>query len=618
MLIPRTFARWILVVLIATTASAGLAFERPKVVESFTAAAIVYVSAWGDLEGNIERIATAVDEAGRDGIKLAVFPEQATIGYIFDDFAMVKPYLDTIPGKTTEAVAAMTRKHKMYAVVGIAEIDPDSGLGYNSAALVGPDGYIGKYRKTGLNSQDQRWASPGNLGYPVFDTELGRLMLLICYDDTYWQYARMASLHGVDVITWISASDRVMPGTPKSKGKGDHSTVAGVQYLSFINGAWVVAATRSGIETNPLTQQKLYYNGGSSIWDPYGNKIAQAEVVRPVELKSGVHGRIVAEIKPAAGRAHQDGLLARRRPELYGLLSLHRAPWDPTATTTSENVALSAAQLETNAQATKFPHPPSNGLLVLPAYFRTGVPSNSGTPLAEDPGGPSEQELLKLAKAGHGWVVGSYVERDGNKCYHTVAMADPTGKIAARYRSTHLGESDRAWASVGDKWTVVSTPIGRIGLIVGEELAVPEVYGILSALRADIVAAPSGLPGGALLQIDPKLLTQPYPENTPFVSFSAAKLGQYWLVAGGWRDGNRTTAIIAGPEPIVATPPLVAFRNQRNVQTKVTVPWPGTWINQAQLIDGQQIPDTVPLSLDTNSPCFRKWQASQGWERVCW
>ena len=229
MFTARTFARLTLVVLIATTASVGLAFERHEVVGSFTAAAIVYVPAWGDLEGNIERITTAVDEAGRDGIKLAVFPEQATIGYIFDDFAMVKPYLDTIPGKTTEAVAAMTRKHKMYAVVGIAEIDPDSGLGYNSAALVGPDGYIGKYRKTGLNSQDQRWASPGNLGYPVFDTELGRLMLLICYDDTYWQYARMASLHGVDVIAWISASDRVMPGTPKSKSKGDHSTVAGVQ-----------------------------------------------------------------------------------------------------------------------------------------------------------------------------------------------------------------------------------------------------------------------------------------------------------------------------------------------------------------------------------------------------
>ena len=89
-----------------------------------------------------------------------------------------------------------------------------TGLGYNTAALIGPDGYIGKYRKHGLNAQDQRWVANGDLGFPVFDTELGRITMLICYDDTYWQYGRLAALHDVDIIAWVSASDRVMPGTP--------------------------------------------------------------------------------------------------------------------------------------------------------------------------------------------------------------------------------------------------------------------------------------------------------------------------------------------------------------------------------------------------------------------
>src|SRR5208282_3465872 len=108
-----------------------------------------------------------------------------------------------------------------------------------------------------------------------------RLTMLICYDDTYWQYARLALLHDVDIICWSSVSDRVMPGTPPALAKGDHSTVAAVQYLSFYSGAFVVASTRNGIEVNPITKQSLYYNGGSSIWDPTGRKMAQAPVVPP-------------------------------------------------------------------------------------------------------------------------------------------------------------------------------------------------------------------------------------------------------------------------------------------------------------------------------------------------
>ena len=127
-------------------------FAADGPLKSYKAAAIVYDPAWGDLDGNIARIAEAVDAAGAQGVKLAVLPEQATIGYIFDSFAMVRPYLDTVPGKTTDALAKVTERHHMYVAVGIAELDSITGLGYNTAALVGPNGYIGKYRKHGLNS----------------------------------------------------------------------------------------------------------------------------------------------------------------------------------------------------------------------------------------------------------------------------------------------------------------------------------------------------------------------------------------------------------------------------------------------------------------------------------
>src|SRR6476646_9135764 len=84
-----------------------------------------------------------IADVAKQGVRLAVLPEQATSGYIFDEFAMVKPHLDTVPGKTTGAIEKVTRAYHMYVVVGIAELDPANGLGYNTAALIGPGGYIG-------------------------------------------------------------------------------------------------------------------------------------------------------------------------------------------------------------------------------------------------------------------------------------------------------------------------------------------------------------------------------------------------------------------------------------------------------------------------------------------
>ncbi len=588
--------------------------------KSYKAAAIVYDPAWGELDGNIARIAAAVDAAGAQGVKLAVLPEQATIGYIFDSFAMVRPYLDTVPGKTTDALSKVTKLRHMYVAVGIAELDPATGLGYNTAALVGPDGYIGKYRKHGLNSQDQAWVTPGDGGFPVFDTELGRLSMLICYDDTYWQYPRLAALHNVDVVAWLSSSDRVTPGTPAAEAKGDHSTVATVQHIAALNGVWLVAATRDGIEKNPQTGQTLYYNGGSSIWDPSGNKIAQAPVVPPEVLSPGAHGIIIADIIPSAAEPVREAVLARRRPEMYGLLALHRAPTDPNATTASKEVVVRAVSWPASDKAPgELPQPPRGGLLVLPELFSVGANASSAAyaAAAEPRGGSAEQRLCQAAKAGGGYVAGSYPERDGANVYHTVALAGPDGTIVARYRATHLPPNQTQWAKEGSEWVVVPTPIGRIALTLGEELSVPEVFGTLSALRADILAAPMGAPSGVSMQEDPKLFNQPYPSGTPFAPMAAAKLGQNWVVMSGWSDGRHVSAAVFGPEPVIATPPRVPAPGSNAIETRITVAWPGTWLNQSHLIDGQRPATTLPIAIDPKSSCFQQWASAPGWKYGC-
>jgi hypothetical protein len=127
---------------------------------------------------------------------------------------------------------------------------------------------------------------PGDTDVGVFDTPIGRIALIICYDDTYWQDDRLAALRGAKIIGWHSVSDRVMPGTPPAQAKGNHSTVASVQHMSALNGVWVIGATRSGIERNPINGSQFTYKR-----------------------------------------------MAARRPSLYNpLLALRRAPVDTTAT----------------------------------------------------------------------------------------------------------------------------------------------------------------------------------------------------------------------------------------------------------------------------------------------
>jgi predicted amidohydrolase len=581
-------------------------------------AAVDFIPAWGDLDGNIRRFVAAVQTLAGQGVRYAVFPETALSGYAFSDPAQLDPFVDMIPGRTTAAVLPVLKRSGMYVSVGIAEKDAVTGVTYNTAVLMGPDGIIGKYRKNGLNGQDVQLFGAGDTNVGVFDTPIGRIALIICYDDTYWQYDRLAALRGAQIIAWHSVSDRVMPGTPLAQARSNHSTVASVQHMSALNGVWVIGATRSGIERNPINGSQLYYNGGSSIWSPEGRKLAQAPVVPPEVLPPGLHGFISATIVPARADAVRDQRLAARRPSLYTpLLALRRAPVDSTATTTRRPVDLAAAQWPQGPSQLESSTPRSQELLVLPELsgLPAGLSAEQIRARAELRGGDFESRLAARAKAGGGYLVGSYPEREGGRVFHTVVLAGPGGQVLGRYRATHLSAAERVWASAGDAPLVLTTPLGRVGLATAGDLAVPELVGLLQTLRADVVAAPAGAPSGLKVEIDPRLyaVSDPPTGRAELHPYLAAKLGQFWLVSGGRRAGSATAAGIYGPEPVVSTPTLTAAAGADAVRLRTVLPAPGTWINQQQLIDGQRSDLYVPLVLDPANRCFQAWkQARQG------
>ncbi|HEX4129488.1 MAG TPA: carbon-nitrogen hydrolase family protein [Pirellulales bacterium] len=108
---------------------------------------------------------------------------------------------EPIPGPSTDYFGSLAKKHKLYIVVGLYE--RAAPLVYNVAVLIGPDGnVVGKYRKVTLPREEiDRGVAPGD-DYPVFDTPLGRIGMMVCYDGFFPEVARRLSNNGAEVIAF--------------------------------------------------------------------------------------------------------------------------------------------------------------------------------------------------------------------------------------------------------------------------------------------------------------------------------------------------------------------------------------------------------------------------------
>ena len=167
----------------------------------------------GDKAYNCEKMESFIIEAAQDGADLIVFPELALTGYnCGDTFFEVA---ETIPGQATDYFANLAKNYGLHIIWGIPEKSL-AGILYNSAALVGPEGYIGSWRKNCLPGHatnqggagafpDRRFFKNGS-DLAVFDTSIGKIGLLICYDMFFPELARLLTLKGADVLVGISGS----------------------------------------------------------------------------------------------------------------------------------------------------------------------------------------------------------------------------------------------------------------------------------------------------------------------------------------------------------------------------------------------------------------------------
>ncbi len=217
----------------------------------------------GDKAENLRSIKKAVAKAKKQRAGLIIFPELSLTGYVVRD--EIYELAERIPGPSTRIIEDLAKKNDIHIVFGMPEISQNTEATlHNSAVLIGPAGFIGKYHKMYLPThsifEEKRYFRPGYHA-EVFDTELGKLGFIVCYDIFFPEVARLVRVKGAQLIVCISASPSVRRSFFEVlvAARAIENTV----FLAFVNLA--------GIEDG------LQFWGGSRLVGPSGRVIVQAK-----------------------------------------------------------------------------------------------------------------------------------------------------------------------------------------------------------------------------------------------------------------------------------------------------------------------------------------------------
>src|ERR1043166_7500000 len=157
----------------------------------------------GQPEANLAKIIESIRSTARRDARLVAFPECALTGYAFESLEEAAPFAENLQGPSAEAIADVCRETGVYAAVGF--IESDGANFYNAVILVGPEGVAGNYRKAHLPFIGiDRFVSPGDRPFQVFELPFGKVGLNICYDISFPEAARVLKLLGAELIVLVT------------------------------------------------------------------------------------------------------------------------------------------------------------------------------------------------------------------------------------------------------------------------------------------------------------------------------------------------------------------------------------------------------------------------------
>lgn len=459
---------------------------------------------------NLEALLRLAEEAAAGGAMLIVTPEMATTAYCWASREEVAADVEPIPGPTTARFTEIAARHGCWFVVGLAEVDPETGVFYNSAVFIGPEGPVGRYRKTHAYISEPKWAKDGDLGLPVFATPIGRIAMTICMDAAYPETARVPALAGADVICF--------PTNWLSEKSPSPSWMA----RAAENGVYFIAANRYGVERG------VQFSGGSAVIDPDGG------VQSALDSGDGIVWGWIDVAQAREKQAHPDrpeDLFADRHPDAYAAVTLNSYLWPPEKFHGLYGIRPLPESRRSRAAVVQFSPIPGQiaanlrriaaettalagtDLIVFPELAVTGSVNERETAerLAEPVSGPSTTHLSQIATQTGAYLVAGLIERDvpSGRLFNSAVLVGPNGLVGT-YRKVHLAAEDLAWATPGDGGLpTFDIPLGRIGMLIGYDALFPEAARILAIDGADIIACPSLMTWPAVLPHGPTAVPLP-------------------------------------------------------------------------------------------------------------
>lgn len=282
--------------------------------------ALVQMACGAVPQTNLNDALAKVGEAARRGAKVICLPELFRSHYFCqrEDPAWFD-LAESVPGPSTEALSKVAKRHNVVIMVPIFE-RRTAGLYHNSVVVLDGDGSIaGLYRKMHVPDDpayyEKFYFTPGDTGFHAISTSVGKLGVLICWDQWYPEAARLTTLHGAEILFYPTAIGW-HPSEKAQEGETQRGAWQTIQRSHAIaNGVFVAAVNRVGHEKPAEGGDGIEFWGSSFICDPLGIVLAEASMEREEILFADVNLNHVEDT-----RRHWP-FLRDRRVDAYGGLT---------------------------------------------------------------------------------------------------------------------------------------------------------------------------------------------------------------------------------------------------------------------------------------------------------
>jgi len=268
---------------------------------------LVQMSATPEPDKNLQRAIDRVHQAAAKGAQIVCLPELFQTQYFCQrEDAALFDLAEPIPGPTTARLSEVAKQLKVVLIASLFERRAP-GVYHNTAVMIDSDGSLrGIYRKMHIPDDplyyEKFYFTPGDLGFKAFDTNVGRVGTLVCWDQWYPEGARLTALQGAQVLFYPTA----IGGHPAEKeqfGQAQYDAWQTIQRAHAIaNGVYVAVVNRVGFEEgdvrgNKATGKGLEFWGGSFFADPFGRVIALASHDKEEILIGDVDLRALEDIR---------------------------------------------------------------------------------------------------------------------------------------------------------------------------------------------------------------------------------------------------------------------------------------------------------------------------------